>query len=340
LFLLCALWVVASSAFAHDAGISGIKIFQRQHDYVVSAFLHRTSLEQAEKKTGMSKREIEAAVGRRLHLKISGEPVVNQSGVLLLDEADDLITVQFTQSGMVKNFECTNRLFPEVRESKTILTLQTNGQIEQEVLIDAAHPSYPEAPRKDSSLTLALRYIQMGGLHILSGADHILFVVGLLLLGGKIKSLIKTVTAFTIAHSLTLTLSVTGAFQPSSRWIEPLIALSIVAIAYENLRPRPILKEGGPKDYRPLVAFGFGLIHGFGFAGALSEVGLQGPQLGIALATFNVGVELGQLSIILLAAPAIMWFSKKEPAKWKTAMAVGSVIIGLIGSVWFIQRLM
>lgn len=339
LLSLVALVVLASCAKAHDAGFSGIKIIQRDHDYVVSVMMHRTELLQAEHKANLAPEEIQSAVGDRLRLTIAGEPAGTQPGLLLTDEANDSITVQYTTKGSATKIECKQRLFPEIEGSKTILTVLKEGQIDQEILLDERHPSYPELVAKESSLNLAVRYIQMGCIHILSGPDHILFVLGLLMLGGGIKPLLKTVTAFTIAHSLTLTLSVTGILHPSSRWVEPLIALSIVAIAYENLRPKPEAKEGPTRDYRPWVAFGFGLIHGFGFAGALSEVGLQGPQLGIALATFNVGVEFGQAGIILLAAPAIGWFSNKQPAKWKVAMSIVSVLIGLIGSFWFIQRL-
>jgi hypothetical protein len=184
-------------------------------------------------------------------------------------------------------------------------------------------------------LVVAGTYIREGILHIFGGPDHILFVLGLLLLGGTLKSLIKTVTAFTIAHSITLTIAATGIWNPSPHIVEPLIALSIVAIAIENLRRSGRVVK---RDLRPLFAFGFGLIHGFGFAGALAEVGLPREAMGVALASFNIGVELGQVTIVLAAAPSLALLAIKRPVINSRLVFAGSAFIGICGAFWFITR--
>ena len=180
-----------------------------------------------------------------------------------------------------------------------------------------------------------LRFVREGVLHIFGGPDHILFVLGLLLLGGTLKSLIKTVTAFTVAHSITLTVAATGLWNPGPRYVEPLIALSIVAIALENLRRNG---KTAKRDLRPWFAFGFGLIHGFGFAGALAEVGLPKEALGVALASFNIGVEIGQVTIVLAAAPALALLSARKPAISRNVVVAGSTLIGICGAFWFVTR--
>jgi hypothetical protein len=149
--------------------------------------------------------------------------------------------------------------------------------------------------------------VAMGATHVLSGWDHLAFLLGLLLLPQTLRSVAKTVTAFTLAHSLTLALAALGLVTPSARVVEPVIALSIAWVGVENL----IAFRRGADDMRRraerrwLVTLPFGLVHGFGFAGALSELGLRGAALPPALLSFNVGVELGQLAVVLPLLPAL-----------------------------------
>ncbi|MEI6244717.1 MAG: HupE/UreJ family protein, partial [Acidobacteriota bacterium] len=205
-----------------------------------------------------------------------------------------------------------------------------------EALLDAQHPSYLRAQPSPTAVTLAGRYIRTGIQHILSGPDHVLFVIGLLLLGQSLVAVLTTITAFTLAHSITLTLAALGILVPSARIVEPLIALSIVAIAVENLRPH---RATGGRDYRPAVAFAFGLVHGFGFAGALADAGLIGRSLWLALGAFNVGVEIGQGAIVLVTVPMLAWCARHYAAQWRAVLVAGSLAIGLAGSYWFVVRL-
>ena len=134
--------------------------------------------------------------------------------------------------------------------------------------------------------------LKLGVEHILTGADHLVFLLGLILVGGSLRSLVGVVTAFTLAHSITLALAALSIFAPSPRLVEPAIALSIAYVGVENL-----FVNDASKRWR--ITFPFGLIHGFGFAGALREIALPRAQLPIALVSFNLGVELGQLGVLV-----------------------------------------
>jgi hydrogenase/urease accessory protein HupE len=166
--------------------------------------------------------------------------------------------------------------------------------------ITAAQPTvqlYGSANDQRGSGEIAKAYIVLGVQHILSGVDHLLFVIGLLFLVGFRRRLIGTISAFTLAHSLTLACSAFGWLTLRPAPVEALIALSIVLVASEALRERDTLARRVPA----LVSFLFGLVHGLGFAGALKDIGLPQSHLPLALLTFNVGVEIGQLMTVLVA---------------------------------------
>ncbi len=177
-------------------------------------------------------------------------------------------------------------------------------------------------------------YVKMGFLHIIPfGFDHMLFILSLFLLSTRIKPLLWQVTAFTVAHSVTLILSMYQVIPPAPKIIEPLITLSILYVALENIFS-PTLKTS-----RIGVIFLFGLIHGMGFAGALVQIGLPRQAFLLSLVMFNVGVELGQLSIILLARLFISkWFGNK-PFYRKCIVIPCSAIIAGIACIWTIQRI-
>jgi hydrogenase/urease accessory protein HupE len=177
-------------------------------------------------------------------------------------------------------------------------------------------------------------YIVVGFEHILpKGLDHILFVVGIFLLAPAWRPLAIQVTVFTFSHSLTLAMAITGFLTVSPAIVEPLIALSIAVICVENYLTNTLSK------WRLLTVFVFGLLHGLGFASVLSAVGLSTDNFLIALLGFNIGVELGQLSIIAVCMFGIgVWFGKHSHyRKWFSNPA--SFIVGSIGIVWFVQRI-
>ena len=179
---------------------------------------------------------------------------------------------------------------------------------------------------------VAFRYLVLGFQHILpAGSDHILFVLGLFLLGRRFRPLLWQVTAFTLAHSVTLALSSYDLVSLPSRPVESLIALSIAYVAAENIATTEL------KPWRPAVVFAFGLLHGLGFAEVLRELGLPGQHFMTALVTFNLGVELGQLGVLLLAFAAVGWFRRK-PWYRRAVVLPGSILIGAIGLYWFLER--
>ncbi|RMD88077.1 MAG: HupE/UreJ family protein [Calditrichaeota bacterium] len=178
-------------------------------------------------------------------------------------------------------------------------------------------------------ISQVLQFLHLGVEHIFLGYDHILFLIGLILLGGTFLNLIKIVTAFTVAHSITLILAALQIVLLPGRLVESVIALSIAYIALENL----FVKD--TRD-RWMITFIFGLMHGFGFAGVLNELGLPTRGLVPSLLAFNVGVEIGQLVIVSISFPLILQLSK---LKWQKQIVYGlSTIIFIFGFYWFIER--
>jgi hypothetical protein len=177
-------------------------------------------------------------------------------------------------------------------------------------------------------------YAVLGFTHILpKGLDHILFVVGLFLLGTRWKTLLLQVTLFTVAHSVTLGLSMLGLVSLSPAIVEPLIALSIAYVAVENL----FATELSP--WRGALVFAFGLLHGLGFAGVLGELGMPAGQFALALVAFNVGVELGQLAVIALAMLAVGWWRTTRLETYRRWVVVPvSLAIAVVGLYWTATR--
>jgi hypothetical protein len=169
--------------------------------------------------------------------------------------------------------------------------------------------------------------------HIAIGPDHVLFIIGLLLLGGTLRRLLAIVTAFTLGHSVTLALATLQIVEPPARLIEPAIALSIVYVGADNL----LVGQRG-RDVRPWVALFFGLVHGFGFASVLRETGLPPRALGLSLFSFNLGVEIGQAAIVVTVATALRALRGHNAVLAARVATAGSVCVVLAGAFWFVER--
>jgi hydrogenase/urease accessory protein HupE len=185
---------------------------------------------------------------------------------------------------------------------------------------------------------VARSYFALGIEHILTGYDHLLFVVSLVLLLGRLWTVFRAATAFTVAHSLTLAGTTLGLVGLAQAPVEALIALSIVFLAVEIVKRRdgaPRLSERIPW----LVAFCFGLIHGFGFAGALREIGLPEGEVPTALVTFNLGVEAGQLLIVAAVLAAIAMMRRLTPELLAPVARFAAYGIGITASYWFVDRM-
>lgn len=209
---------------------------------------------------------------------------------------------------------------------------------EQVVRILPSEPTFTLRPNP-GPLEVARTYTALGIEHILLGVDHLLFVLALVMIVRGRRELLVTVTAFTVAHSITLALATLGLIHVPGPPVEAVIALSIVFVATEILR----LQRGhtGLAARQPwVVAFGFGLLHGLGFAGALAEVGLPQDAIPLALLFFNVGVEIGQvlfIAAVLVLAAAVVRLARHRPdPRW--AVTAPAYVIGIVASYWVIER--
>jgi hypothetical protein len=224
-------------------------------------------------------------------------------------------------------------LILEDPQHQTFVSVYERGALLRQDYLDASRRSVTIYGGGSFGALAAMRtFVGRGIHHILIGPDHILFVVALLLPGGGLGRLLKIVTAFTLAHSLTLALAALGVVQPPARIIEPAIALSIVWVGAQNV-------FGRAHDRRVWIAFFFGLVHGFGFAGVLRTFGLPREALGWSLAAFNVGVEIAQAAIVVTVTPAIAALARRSPALAERVKIAGSAAVIAAGAYWLVQRL-
>jgi hydrogenase/urease accessory protein HupE len=213
------------------------------------------------------------------------------------------------------------------------------GDNAPQALLDAANTTITLSAPAPSLLSTMERYLVTGIEHIFLGYDHIAFLIAVVLWARRLMPVIKIVTAFTIAHSITLSLATLNVVVIPSTIVEPAIAASIVYVAMENFFTRNI-------DGRWRVTFAFGLIHGFGFAGALREIGLPTNAVATALAAFNIGVEIGQVVIVAIVVPALialdrlMAVDKTKPVRAATLVYALSALISVLGSYWFVTRVL
>lgn len=211
------------------------------------------------------------------------------------------------------------------------------GDNAPQALLDAANTTVTLSAPAPSLLSTLKRYLVTGIEHIFLGYDHIAFLVAVVLWARRLLPVIKIVTAFTIAHSITLSLATLNVVVIPSAIVEPAIAASIVYVAMENFFTRNI-------DRRWRVTFAFGLVHGFGFASALRETGLPTNAVAPALAAFNIGVEIGQVAIVSIVIPALMAldqliaFGDAKPARASTLVYALSALITVLGGYWFLSR--
>jgi hydrogenase/urease accessory protein HupE len=223
-------------------------------------------------------------------------------------------------------------LFPYDPNHQTFVNIYEGDALTQAIL-DRSRARFEYFPgTRQGILAVVRRFVSAGIHHILIGPDHLLFLVGLLLLGGTVRQLALVVTAFTVAHSITLTLAALNLVTPPARIIEPAIALSIVYVGADNL-----MVHGG-RDVRAWIAFAFGFIHGFGFANVLREMDLPARALGWSLFSFNVGVEIGQLLVVLVVASAFAALRARSEGAGRRLVFAGSIFVVAAGTFWFVQR--
>lgn len=213
---------------------------------------------------------------------------------------------------------------------KNLVKIEHAGEVQQAILTRSLHRQrFLFSGQGIPFLSKFYQFLKLGGEHIFLGYDHILFLLALILIGGSFGSILKIVTAFTLAHSVTLSLAALNIMLLPGKLVEATIALSIIYIAVENF----IVSEN---NQRWIITFIFGLMHGFGFARVVSGLGLPIDGMAISLFAFNVGVELGQLLILAALYPLIILISKSANRRG-IVRALSSVIL-VFGLVWFIER--
>ena len=247
-------------------------------------------------------------------------------------EADRVtLVMDFACASDVRELSIRDDLFDVLGpDHHTLAKIESGGEIRELAFA---------AEAREARVSLAARqpsreegsFFRLGIEHILTGYDHLLFLGALLLRGGRLLSLFKIITAFTVAHSITLALAVFGLLAVPGRLVECVIAASIVYVALENvfLRDAP--------SQRWVVSFLFGLVHGFGFASALSPLHLPPRHLALALLGFNLGVEGGQALVVALLLPILVWL---RGSSWeRRAVRTASCAVALLGLIWFVERL-
>ena len=211
----------------------------------------------------------------------------------------------------------------------TIANIQWSGGSEQFVFLPNAREAHVTVAAGVTTRGIGSFFL-LGVEHILTGYDHLLFLLALILRGGNIWSLLKIITAFTVAHSITLALAALNIVMLPERLVEATIALSIAYVAAENLFMRHAV------SHRWAVAFIFGLMHGFGFSNVLRELGLPKEGLVWALLNFNLGVEAGQAIAVVVAVPLLMWLRRY---RWEPrAVAAVSMVVLMVGLILFVDR--
>jgi hypothetical protein len=213
---------------------------------------------------------------------------------------------------------------------QTVLSVRVPGRSSIEFAFTEGHREATVDLAGDAG-TGWLSFIAMGIEHILTGVDHLLFLVALLALTRGVWPIVRIVTGFTIAHSITLSLAALGLVDVPDRIVEPLIAATIVWVAVENLA-----FPAGAR-WRWLVAVVFGLVHGLGFAGALTELGLPRDAMVRALIGFNIGVEFGQLAFVAVMMPAVVWLAR--PGRIVFLPQALSMAVAAMGAFWLVERL-
>lgn len=282
-----------------------------------------------------ARRAVEAAVVGGVEVTGDGAPCAGALVDAAAVDADGVsLRATYTCAVRPRAIRVRVKLFAELAHGHRHLAALRAGGSVVDAVASAAQPSFAltvdAEPGQVPAATSAGAMFRLGVEHILTGYDHLLFLFGLVLVGGRARSLVGVVTAFTAAHSISLALAALGVWAPSSRFVEPAIALSIAYVGVENL-----FVKSAEKRWR--ITFPFGLVHGFGFAGALAEIELPRAKVPLALLTFNLGVEAGQLAAMAVVLPVVVFASRWRWFRLSGVRAL-SVLLAITGLAWFAVR--
>lgn len=327
--------VFPAAAAAHDPGLSSLELRVGRSELVVDLSMAPADAAILAGPGGDAARLGSLAV-EAIHLEIDGRPL---EGVLdeiaRLDGNSIRVRVRYVRvpgSRLAVRSAVASRL---PRGHRQLLSIRNgDDSLIAERMLDANTDGVADLGLSSSPGEVTRDFFVLGIHHIIGGYDHLLFLGALLLVARRAREVVATLSAFTIAHSLTLGLAVTGVVHVPSRIVEPLIAASIVYVGVENL-----LRVQPPSRWK--LTFGFGLIHGFGFAGALRELGIGSSGLGVALplGSFNLGVEAGQIAVALVTLP-LLWALRAQPALNVRLTSACSALIVAAGGYWLLERML
>lgn len=320
------MWWIGSTGWAHQPGLSSLSV----DPPTVRLVLSRQELERS-----FPIGDLQAALPAvwdgtlgKVALSRGGEPCV-----LTVESLDDVAGDGIELVGGVHceakgTFEARLNFMADMEVGHRVYVESFGNPV---AVVDASAPLVSWTAAEPHAAEVATRFLGLGVEHIWTGYDHLAFLGGLLLVGRSFRQLLGIATGFTIAHSITLSAAALGLVTLSPSVVEPLIALSILFVGIENLFDPPPLR-------RFLVTFALGLLHGFGFAGLLAELGLPRSHLALALVSFNGGVEVGQAVVVALALPLLISLRRRA---WWTQYGVrfGSLAIAAAGLWWTVERL-
>jgi hypothetical protein len=275
----------------------------------------------------------------RLRLLLDGMPVAfSLADAVPVPDRQGIRFALGVQGGrMPGRLRVETLMFPYDPNHQTFINVYERQSLRYQAILDARYTAmdYYTGTWQGAGAVL-MTFVPSGVEHILIGPDHILFLLGLLLLGGSARRLALIVTAFTLGHSVTLSMAALDLYTPPAGVVEPLIALSIVLVGVDNLLVGG--QPSGGRDLRPWMAGLFGLVHGFGFASVLKEFGLPREALGWSLFGFNAGVELGQLAVVVPCAIALAALARYSVVARARLAMVGSMVVVAAGAYWFVER--
>jgi hydrogenase/urease accessory protein HupE len=348
-FPLVLMILAAASAFAHDPGLSAVDVRVDGNNAVARLTFARDEIAMiapmdADRDGGITQPEFDAARSRleslakeSFALSVDGKGASPAAVAVSLDDSGAIhFDLEFPlpqgsgltlRSLLIDKLARGHRQFLALRDAK--------GNIQAQRMLDATNSSFELNLAALQISQLRPRafwdFFPLGIEHILLGFDHLAFLFALLIAGGKLREAAKIITSFTVAHSITLALATLEVIVIPAKVVEPLIAASIIYVGLENILRREI-------ERRWLLTFAFGLIHGFGFASALRDLGVGAGVKAVApLLSFNLGVEIGQVAIAAIALPMI-WKLRQQPRFVIRYVPACSVLVALAGAYWLIER--